>query len=52
MFFSPHATPNRFAYLLIAEQSKIPGRSLLWNISGLSRDPVAVMTFLALIQQL
>ena len=48
-FFSPHATPNRSAYLLIADESKIPGRSLLSNISGLSIDPVAVITFFALI---
>ena len=48
IFFSPHATPNKSAYVLIAEESKIPGRSLLSNINGLSIDPVAIMTFLAL----
>ena len=48
-FFSPQATPNKSAYLLIAEESNIPGLSLLSNIRGLSIDPVALITFLALI---
>ena len=39
----------RFAYFSIAEESKIPGRSLLSKINGLSKDPVAVTTFFALI---
>ena len=49
IFFSPHATPNRFAYFSMAEESKIPGRSLLSKINGLSKDPVAIITFFALI---
>ena len=48
-FFSPQATPNRFAYFSIAEDSKIPGRSLLSKINGLSNDPVAFITFFDLI---
>ena len=49
IFFSPQATPNKSAYLFIAEESKIPGLSLFSKIKGLSKDPVAVITFLALI---
>ena len=47
IFFSPHATPNKSAYFFIADESNIPGRSLLSKIKGLSIDPVAVITFLA-----
>ena len=49
ILFSPQATPYKSIYFLIAEDNSIPGRSLLSNIKGLSIEPVAVITFLALI---
>jgi hypothetical protein len=48
-FFSPHLTPKKSAYFFTAVDSIIPGLSLLLKISGLSKAPVARITFLALI---
>jgi hypothetical protein len=48
-FFLPQATPNKSEYFFKAEANKIPGLSLLLKTSGLSRAPVDVITFFALI---
>ena len=34
IFLSPHATPNKSAYFFIADESNIPGRSLLSKIKN------------------